>query len=179
MKINMRNIHRWTGLLALGFIIFYSATGILLDHRQSFDYFTTRLRRESTVPALNSAGILKALTAYEAATGESGPPTVVRLRHDGTVELLYGSHGLITYVFKPGSTRLLRLEKKNMQPLHWLYRLHKAANTSKRWVALADVAAILILIAAVSALFIVKLCRNDWLLLAGGGIFLLIMVVLG
>ncbi len=39
MKKLFKNIHRWIGLLLVGFVVFYCFTGILLNHRKGFNYF--------------------------------------------------------------------------------------------------------------------------------------------
>ena len=175
-QATMRKIHRWAGFFILGFTLFYAVTGLLLNHRREFGYFVEKERRTLAAPALDSSAVTRALAAYEAACEEKRKPTVVKVKNDGTVELLYGSHGVVTYVFRPGSGMMERIEKKEIQPFHRLNRLHKAARTSAAWIAAADLASILILVTALSALFLIRPRRSDWLMLAAG-IFLLVITV--
>ncbi len=179
MNRTMRKIHRWGGIFSLGFIIFYTVTGLTLNHRQTFGFFIDRQHRSSPAPAMDGKKVAKALAAYESACDEKKRPTVIRVRPDGTVELLYGSHGKVTYIFHPGTGTMERIEKKERQPLHWLNRLHKAAKTSTAWLVAADLAALLVLTVSISSLFIFRFRRADWLFLFSGGILLIIMVIMG
>jgi len=171
MKL-LRKIHRLSGLACLGALLFYCVTGLLLNHRSVLGYFIERQREESRIERIDAGELTGVLDRYQAATGEKKKPTVVKVKPDGTVELLYGSHGVVTYVFAPGSDRMVRITKRPIEPWNRLNRLHKVFRTGVGWTFLADLAAAGLLLVAVSGIFIFRFRRSDWLALAGGVLLL-------
>lgn len=46
----LRTLHRWGGMLTSAFLLFYSASGLILNHRQAFSYFQTSHTEQRAVP---------------------------------------------------------------------------------------------------------------------------------
>jgi len=105
-------------------------------------------------------------------------PKVIRIKEGGIIEFLYGSHGRTTYVIDPAAGSMTRIDKRDIQPWHWLNRLHKAFKTGPAWVVGADAAALLILLTTASGLLMFRYGKQDWLLLAAGCAILLLGVML-
>ncbi len=175
----LRKLHRWLGLFFCGLLLFYCVTGIALNHRRAFGYFTDRLRAVYPLAApVDTSEIAKVIDRLAAMTGEDRPPTVVKITPDGKVALLYGSHGVVTYTFSPGVAEVQRVEKRARQPWFRLNRFHKAVRTHPLWLLLADVTALCLLVVAVTGLFIFRYRRLDWWLLITGCLLLAAGVVL-
>ncbi len=167
MKL-LRKIHRWSGLLFFALLVFYCTTGLLLNHRRAFDYFVDRQRQTMTVAPVDISALRQVIDRYVRLAGEEMPPTVVKIKPDSTVELLYGSHGVVTYVFPPDAGTMEKITKKPRQPLHWLNRLHKVFRTTDGWLAVADLAAAGLLHAGITGLFIFRYRPPACLLLVLG-----------
>jgi len=174
----LRKIHRWVGLFCFGLVVFYCVTGIALNHRRDFDYFLDRFRTTQPLAApMDTTALTNLLDRLAALTGEDRPPTVVKITPDGTVALLYGSHGVVTYRFAAGSSVMERIEKRPWQPWTLLNRFHKVAGTRTLWLMVADVAAAGLILVSITGLFVLRYRRLDWLLLAGGLVLVLGCVV--
>ncbi len=165
----LRNLHRWLGLLSLGLLLLYCVTGVLLNHRRAFGYFIDRIRTVRPLEApVDTSEIATVVARLAARTGEGRPPTVVKITPDGTVSLLYGSHGAVTYTFAPGAPAMERVEKRPRQPWFRLNRFHKVVRTHAAWLVLADFAALCLVFVALTGLFLFRYRRLDrWLLAAG------------
>jgi hypothetical protein len=170
----LRTLHRWGGLSLVALLVFYCLTGILMNHRQVFDYFLVRQNEKRTVEPVDIGELGRTINRYAQLTGESKPPAVVRITNDGTVELLYGSHGAVTYVFPSGKGEMEKIVKVPTRPWYWLNKLHKAAGTGSGWLTVADFAGVALLFLAGSGLFLMHWRRGDWLALMLGGTILLL-----
>ena len=174
LKRILHKLHRWGGLLLATIVIFYCVTGILLNHRGAFKYFTSKDQQVMQVPVTDTSGLESFLAGYKQQINRSDDPKVIRIREDRTIEFLYGSHGKTTYIIHPSEGRMEVVEKHYQQPLTFLNNLHKAAKTSFLWVILADLAAVVIIGVTVTGLLVFKYRRIDFVLL-GGGVLLLVV----
>lgn len=163
-------MHRWAGLVLLGFVLFYSLTGLLLNHRKSFGYFQTRHETVSVIEGQQQDVLNKIIATYKQQIGRDDDPTVIRLKQKGIIEFLYGSHGRTTYVIDSIKGEMTRIDKKEQQPWHWLNSLHKSYKVASTWLWLTDCIALLIVVLALSGLFVFRYTWLDLLLLAVGGL---------
>ena len=165
----LRKLHRWLGLTCFGLLLFYCITGIALNHRRAFGYFLDRVHTSRPLVApVDTSEISAVIERLAARTGEDRPPTVVKITPDGTVALLYGSHGVVTYTFTPGVAAMERIEKRPRQPWFLLNRFHKVVRTRPAWLLVADATAACLIVVAVTGLFVFRYRRLDWLLLVAG-----------
>jgi len=167
-------LHRWFGLGLAATVIFYCLTGILLNHRAGFAYFTDKEQREVRVPVTDTAPLDEVLDSYKKQISRTDDPKVIRISEDRSIEFLYGSHGKTTYVIHPAEGRMEIIDKRPQQPLTFLNDLHKAVKTSTLWVILADLAAAVIIGVTVTGLLVVRYRRVDFVLLGGGGLLLIV-----
>lgn len=167
-KIFWRKIHRWLGLLLVGYVIFYCLTGLLLNHRQDFNYFQAKQTSVVPIKVENQEMMQGVIDAYKQQINRSDNPKVIRIKDGGVIEFLYGSHGRTTYVIEPQAGTMTRIDKEDQQPWYWLNRLHKAYKTSLAWQLLADCIALLAMFLTCTGLFIFRYNRQDFLLLVGG-----------
>ncbi|MEW6426912.1 MAG: PepSY-associated TM helix domain-containing protein [Thermodesulfobacteriota bacterium] len=173
MKL-LRTLHRWGGLLLSALAVFYCLTGVLMNHRAALGYFQEKKSEKKTVAVVETAPLTATIGRYVALTGEPKPPGVVKIRDDDTVELLYGSHGAVTYVFPPGTGEMEKIVKTPSEPWYRWNVLHKAAGTGTAWLTLADFTGGALLAVAATGLFLIHWRRGDWLaLLLGCGLLLL------
>lgn len=163
-----RQIHRWIGLLLAGFVIFYCVTGVLLNHRQEFDYFQTKQKNVSVVDVPSLHDIQRFIDTCKKQINRDDNPKVIRIKEGGVIEFLYGSHGRVTYVIDSGVGTMTRIEKLDQQPWNWLNRLHKVSKTSDGWRLLADGVVCVLLLLTLTGLFLLRYSRQDVLLLLGG-----------
>lgn len=170
----LADLHRWGGLVLAAMVIFYCLTGILLNHRAGFDYFTDKEQREVRVPVTDTSLLEAFLDGYKQQINRDDDPKVIRIREDRAIEFLYGSHGKTTYIIHPAEGRMEIVAKKPQQPLTFLNDLHKAVKTGTLWLILADLAAVVIIIITVTGLLVVRYRRIDFVLLGGGVLLLLI-----
>jgi hypothetical protein len=173
-----RKLHRWTGLLLTGFILFYCLTGLLLNHRRSFDYFQTRHSTVSEVEVQGQDVLKEFIDKYKQLIGRDDDPAVIRIKTGGIIEFLYGSHGRTTYVIDSMKGVMTRIDKKERRLWHWLNRLHKSYKTAFSWLLLTDVVALLIIFLSLSGLVISRYARQDVLLLIMGAVLLLLGMAL-
>ncbi|TYO99265.1 hypothetical protein EDC39_103108 [Geothermobacter ehrlichii] len=168
----LRRIHRIGGLLLAGFLVFYALTGLLLNHRGSFGYFIARETSISRIPVSDPEPLHRFIENCKTMIGRSDDPAVIRIRPDGSIEFLYGSHGKVTYVIHPQKGTMERFEKHPRQPWNWLNRLHKAFKTGAGWVFFADMVAIVILLVTLTGLLLVRRRSLDAGLIFAGGLLL-------
>ncbi|MDH4321412.1 MAG: PepSY-associated TM helix domain-containing protein [Desulfobulbaceae bacterium] len=170
----LADLHRWCGLALAALVIFYCLTGILLNHRAGFDYFTDKERQEVRVPVTDTAPLDQVLEAYKKQINRADDPKVIRISEDRSIEFLYGSHGKTTYVIHPAEGRMEIIDKRPQQPLTFLNDLHKAVKTSAFWVVLADLVAVVVIGVTVTGLLVVRYHRLDLVLFAGGVVLLVV-----
>ena len=173
-----RKVHRWAGLFLLGFVLFYSLTGLLLNHRKSFGYFQNRHETVSEIEIQQQDVLNEVIDKYKQQIGRDDDPTVIRLKKGGIIEFLYGSHGRTTYVVDSMKGSMTRIDKKDQQPWHLLNSLHKTYKVSDAWVWLTDCIAVLIIALALSGLVIFRYTRLDVLLLVFGGLVIVVGALL-
>ncbi len=176
----MRKIHRWGGLVLAAFILFYCITGVLLNHRKAFRYFTNKEKTEYRVPASDTARMRKFIDFYKGQINRTDDPTVIRIKKGGTIEFLYGSHGKTTYIIDPAQGRMERVEKQPVEPWSWLNRLHKAFKTGWTWVVISDLISICLIVVTITGMIIFKYRVADFISVALGVlIFILATAVAG
>lgn len=163
-----RILHRWTGLLLLGLVVFYCASGLLLNHRRDLSYFIARERSVAQVAAADAAPLHVLLDSYKEEIGRSDDPAVIRIKGDGRLEFLYGSHGKTTYIIDPEAGTMETVEKVYREPWTRLNNLHKVFKTGPLWLAVADLAGLGIFFLGLSGLLLSRLTSRDYLLIAGG-----------
>ena len=169
-----RKVHRLVGLFLLGFVILYCLTGLLLNHRKSFGYFQKRHETVSKIEVQQLDVLNKVIGSYKQQIGRNDDPAVIRLKKNGIIEFLYGSHGRTTYVIDSMKGVMIRIDKKKQQPWYWLNSLHKSYKVDTVWIWLTDAIALLIIILALSGMVIFRYTWIDLLLLVCGG---MVMVV--
>ncbi|MBA3015821.1 MAG: PepSY-associated TM helix domain-containing protein [Proteobacteria bacterium] len=166
-------LHRIGGLITATFILCYSLTGIVLNHRQAFDYFQTSQIAQFSAPKADLGAINEFIGHYREQIGRPDAPEVIRIKNGATIELLYGSHGQTTYTIDPAAGTMKVETKSPNQPLYFLNKLHKAAKTHAAWLWLSDALALCLIVSTVSVLFIMRFRTSDYcLLLAGIGLCL-------
>ncbi len=175
----LRTIHRWGGLLVAAFVLFYALTGILLNHRRAFSYFY-RLKIEKTyVPPSDTKRIREFVEQYKALINRKDDPTVIKIKGSDTIEFLYGSHGLVRYIIRPGKGEILRKEKVFVEPLNRFNNvLHKAAKTGRLWVYFSDLFSVILVVSTVTGLLILRYRRIDVVLLLAGTVILSLLAVM-
>ncbi len=167
-----RRIHRWCGLLVAAFLVFYALTGLLLNHRQSFGYFTKTSREVAAMEPLATDGLQELLDMCKKRIGRQDDPKVIRIPDRDTIEFLYGSHGKTTYRLQPATGRIEKSEKEPVEPFDFLNGLHKASGVTDFWLFFTDILSILVLLLTASGLVVQRYTKRDILLLAGSVFFL-------
>lgn len=168
-KAILRSIHRMGGLLVAAFVLFYSVTGIMLNHRKGFGYFYRIEESEAGIPREQDKRISKFIEHYKGLINREDNPTVIKIKDEKTIELLYGSHGLTRYVIKPEEGRVIKKEKVFLEPLNRLNNLlHKAVNTGSIWIYLSDIFSGVLILSTVTGLFIFRYKKLDVALLLIG-----------
>jgi hypothetical protein len=114
------------------------------------------------------------IDTYKKQIQRNDDPTVIRIRKDKTIEFLYGSHGTTTYIIDPQQGTMEKIDKFPQQPWFWLNRLHKAFKTSNGWLLMADTAALAILLVTISGMLMVTYRTREILLVATGGLLLVL-----
>ena len=177
-KKRWRTVHRWTGLFLFGFIVLYSLTGLLLNHLKSFDYFQSRHETATEIDVQRQDMLHGLLETYKQQIGRDDDPTVIRLKKEGIIEFLYGSHGRTTYIIDSMNGTMTRIDKHDQQPWYLLNSLHRSYKVANTWIWLTDCMAMLILLLALSGLVIFRFTRRDVLLLALGGAVMAVGMIL-
>ncbi len=161
-------IHRYCGLITAVIVIFYSITGILLNHRKSFEYFINKERSTHRVPLSDTGEMRSFIDFYKGQVKRSDDPKVIRIKGNETIELLYGSHGKTTYIIKPSEGVMEKVEKMPKQPITLFNNLHKAVKTGKSWIVLSDILSVFIIITVITALFLLRYTVIDYILVVCG-----------
>jgi len=92
-------LHRWGGLFLAAFILFYSLSGIMLNHRQAFSFFYQRHTISQQIKPTDNQAVNLFLDHYKKQIKRSDTPQVIRLRDSGRkIEFLYGFHGQTTVI---------------------------------------------------------------------------------
>jgi hypothetical protein len=164
----LHRLHRWGGLLTAAFILFYSLTGILLNHRQAFSYFQTTQTTRQSVAKSDLSAINDFIGRYREEIKRTDSPEVIRIKDGKTIELLYGSHGQTTYTIDPSAGSMTMEAKSPSQPLALFNKLHKAAKTSSLWLWLTDTLSLVVIVATVSILITMRYRPLDYCLLIAG-----------
>lgn len=161
-------LHRMGGLLTAIFILCYSITGVVLNHRQAFDYFQTSQKTKLPAATADLAIVNDFIAQYRAQIGRPDAPEVIRIKNGSTIELLYGSHGQTTYTIDPKAGTMEKETKSPSQPLYFLNKLHKAAKTRPAWLWLSDALALCLIVSTVSILSVMRYRATDIVLLLAG-----------
>ena len=171
-------IHRWGGLLVVGFIIFYCVTGLLLNHRKDFTYFQTKTTETKNVPVSDLTLLHSFISTYKNQINRTDDPKVIRIKDGSTIEFLYGSHGKTTYVITPKEGHMDIIQKEEIQPWNWLNNLHKTWKTSSNWLFLTDIITVVIFLTTVTGTLMLRyrpldilLTSSSFILLALGAFF--------
>lgn len=162
------HLHRWGGLLTAAFILFYSLTGIILNHRQAFSYFQTTQTTKHTVQKSDLTPINDFIGRYQRQIERADAPKVIRIKDGKTIELLYGSHGQTTYTIDPDAGSMIVESKLPSEPLSLFNKLHKAVKTSDLWLWLTDALSLVLIVATVSILITMRYRPLDYCLLLAG-----------
>lgn len=169
----LHRLHRLGGLLTAAFILFYSLTGIVLNHRQAFTYFQTTHTTTASVPTADLSAVNAFFTRYQQVIKRPDAPQVIRIKGGNSIELLYGSHGQTTYTIDPAAGTMTVEEKTPKQPLYLFNKLHKAAKVTELWVWLSDGLGLVLILSTLSVLAAMRYRPVDyWLLAAGVGLCL-------
>lgn len=169
----LHTLHRVCGLLTAAFILCYSLTGIVLNHRQAFDYFQTSRIEKFQAAKSDLKVINDFIGQYREQIGRPDAPEVIRIKNGTTIELLYGSHGQTTYTINPATGSMQVETKSPNQPLYFLNKLHKASKTKAVWLWLSDALSLCLIVSTVSILTVMRYRPMDYYIaLAGIGLCL-------
>jgi hypothetical protein len=174
----IKKIHRLGGLTITVFIIFYCITGAILNHRKDFDYFIRKRAASQDIEKYDTYQVRALIDFYKKQIGREDDPKVIRIKKNGEIEFLYGSHGSTTYVVTPEKGKLKKIVKKPVEPLGMFNNLHKAFKTSTHWAFLSDTLTLVIMVVIATGLMLFSFTINDWLILVGGGLILILGMVL-
>lgn len=164
----LHQLHRWGGLLSAALVLFYSLTGLILNHRQAFAYFQTSEISRQAVPKTDLAVVNAFIGQYRDQIKRDDAPEVIRIKEGKTIELLYGSHGQTTYTIDPSAGTMAVETKHPSQPLYFFNKLHKAAKTSPVWLGLSDALSLVLIASTLSILAAMRYRPLDYCLLAAG-----------
>jgi hypothetical protein len=167
-------LHRWGGLFLAVFVLFYSATGILLNHRQAFGYFIENSSTFQTVTPIDASPVNTFIDHYKKQINRADDPKIIRLRQDGTIEFLYGSHGKTTYIVNPQTGQMETVAKHDREPLQFLNQRHKAVGTSTFWTVLSDGISLLLVVITLSSLLYLRYKLVDFMMIIFGLLFCLL-----
>lgn len=165
---SLHALHRLGGLFLTLFVLFYSFTGILLNHRQAFDYFIDSRSTMSMVEPADPSAVIAFIDHFKQQIQEKETPKIIRIRADNTVEFLYGSHGKITYIINPLTGSMETIHKQDQAPFHFLNKLHKAAGTSLLWAIISDLLSLLLVMITLASLVTMRYRPIDYLILTIG-----------
>jgi hypothetical protein len=174
-----RTVHLVTSLLTVGFIIFYTFTGLLLNHRRWFNNFLN----EKLVPRrqvfANPAFLDDFIRTCQQNTHDVRKPFMIIIREGRIIDFRYDRHGIASWLIDPKKGVVTRVTKTPEEPWHALKWLHVNYRTTRAWVVVSDIIALLILLAAISGLFCRRYRRREILLLLAGGAIFFAALVLG
>jgi len=175
----LHTLHRWGAMLTTAFLLFYSLSGLILNHRQAFAYFQTSQTEQRAVPQGSLTPINSFIDQYRELIGRDEAPSVIRIKDGKIVELLYGSHGQTTYTIDPGAGTMKVENKSPSQPLFLFNKLHKAAKTGPLWLLASDVLCLALILASLAILATTRYRKVDLCLLATGFLLCLGGALLG
>ena len=178
MKIkNWRLIHRISGLFVVGFLLLYTFSGLLLNHRKTFNNFLYESgvvrERPLTDPRLLSSFVEKCKVQI----GRNDDPVVIIIRDNKIIDFRYDRHGYESFLLDPGAATITAVKKEAQEPWHAMKWLHVAYRTTPLWVVVSDIIALLILLTTFSGLFSLRYRRWD-IMVVLGGIFIFVAAVL-
>ncbi|NPA24213.1 MAG: hypothetical protein GXO34_00100 [Deltaproteobacteria bacterium] len=179
MKIKQwRSLHRLSGFIVVGFLLFYTFSGILLNHRKYFNNFLV----EKQVPVSGrrvDPGLLRTFVEQcQAACGETRRPVMIVIRDMKNIDFRYDRHGYDSYLINPAAGTVRRVSKTAREPWHLMKWLHVNYMTTPAWVVISDLIALLILVNGISGLFCLRWRRREWLwALAGLAVFVIAVAV--
>jgi len=161
-------LHRWGGMFLAVFVLFYSSTGIFLNHRQAFGYFTDTVSTFQEVTPADPAAVSAFIDHYKQQIQRRDDPKIIRIREDNRIEFLYGSHGKTTYIIDPVAGRMETVSKHTSNPLYFINSLHKASGTSTFWVIFTDLLAALLIAITIASLVSLRYKALDLFVLVLG-----------
>ena len=167
-----RTIHLYTSFLAVGFLIFYTFTGILLNHRKWFNNFLNEKHVARRQVFRDPDFLQNFIRECQKNTHDTRKPFMIIIRDGKTIDFRYDRHGTDSWLLDPAKGVVTRVTKTPEEPWHALKWLHVNYRTTRAWVVISDLIALLILLSALSGLFCRRYRRREiLLLLAGGAIF--------
>ena len=174
-----RAIHRISGFIVVGFLLFYTFTGILLNHRKYFNNFL--LEKHTPLPgAKMDRQLLQTFVEQcKIATGDDRQPVMIIIRDMKNIDFRYDRHGYNSYLINPGAGTVTRVTKTGREPWHLMKWLHVNYMTTPFWVIFSDLIALLILVNGISGLLCRSWRRQDVFWAMGGLAILLLAVVIG
>ena len=175
----IKKIHRIGGLTIAVFILYYCVTGVILNHRKSFDYFVTKEKTSQSIDTYDTRDLWTLINFYKKRIGREDDPKVIRINREGTIEFLYGSHGSTTYVISPHEGNVTKIVKNSIEPISQLNNFHKAYKTSVMWATLSDVFVIVVLVVITTGLLLFTFKLKDWMILIAGVLVLIFGMVIG
>lgn len=172
-----RLIHRLSGLLVVGFVILYTFSGLLLNHRKFFNNFLKEKRVVLERPLTDHQLLSSFVEKCKAQVGRSDDPAVIIIRDNKTIDFRYDRHGYDSYLLDPGTGVIISVEKETREPWHRMKWLHVAYQTNLLWLVVSDSIALLILLTTISGLFTLRYRRRDIAVMLGG-LFIFIAAIL-
>ena len=173
-----RTIHRWAGLFIIAFLLFYTFSGLLLNHRKFFNNFlkTTETHQEKKIddPSFLHTFVSRCKTAI----GNDREPAIIIIR-DNVIDFRYDRHGSESVLLDPATRTITMVKKEGREPWHSMKWLHVVYQTGPNWVFISDFVAVTILIVSLSGLFCLRYRRPDIYVLLGGILFFLLGVLNG
>lgn len=162
-------LHRWGGLFLAAFILFYSLTGIMLNHRQAFSFFYQSHTFSQHIKPADNQPVNLFLNHYKKQIKRPDIPKVIRLRDNGKkIEFLYGFHGQTTVIIDTVKGSMQTVIKEPVEPFSWLSSLHKTFKTSRLWTIITDLLSALLCVVTLAVLLVMRYRPLDLIMLIGG-----------
>jgi len=178
MKIkNWRLIHRIGGLFVVGFLLLYTFSGLLLNHRKLFNNFLKESEVVLEKPLTDPQLLRSFVERCKAQIGRTDDPVVIIIRDNQTIDFRYDRHGYESFLLNPGANTITAIKKKAREPWHTMKWLHVAYRTTPLWIVISDIIALLLLLTTFSGLLSLRYRHRD-IVVVLGGIFIFVAAVL-
>ena len=174
---NWRLIHRYSGLLVVGFLLLYTFSGILLNHRKYFNNFLRERHLLQEKPLTDQKLLRDFIDRCKAQIGDPREPKMIIIRDLKNIDFRYDRHGNRGFILNPEAGTITAVSKTAREPWHAMKWLHVAYLTTPIWIVVSDIIALIILLAAFSGIFCLRYKRRD-LLVVFAGFFIFIAAIL-
>jgi uncharacterized iron-regulated membrane protein len=178
MKIKQwRTIHRYSGLLIVAFLLIYTFSGILLNHRKFFNNFLLEKHTLLEKPLSDPQLLRSFIDQCKAQIGNDREPKIIIIRDLKNIDFRYDRHGNNGFILNPEAGTITAVTKRAREPWHAMKWLHVAYMTTPIWIVVSDIIALIILLTVLSGLYCIRYRRSD-VIIALGGFFIFVTAVL-